>query len=335
VIETLVTEINRNYCLNLADDIIVARGGGLANMGISAGNIAMIGASHTRRISDSSAASRIKIIKGLPRWTSDENAVTEISSALSLAGLSEKDCVYFDLFSNTTFLGTDERGLPAEPEQDKEGAWHLRGTLDVAPVRSLQRIARMAVDLVAAAGAATVIMGLPLARYVAMPCCNDESHVENYGARDFETTLRAGVAAVREALESALLGSNKTVIYLDPHTVFGGETLRDLAASGGESIWCEDDGVHLTQAACADLMAAIIGLWQPPTTASRRRIASVVPDAVPRQHGPARGTPRDGSAQSRGSFRGRAGYYGGGGNVRGGRGTGYHGVNPNRRFSPY
>jgi hypothetical protein len=249
VIETLVTEINRNYCLNLADDVIVARGGGLANMGISAGNIAMIGASHTRLISDSSAASRIKIIKGLPSWTSDEQAVTEISSALSLAGLSEKDCVYFDLFSNSTFLGTDERGLPAEPEQDEEGAWHLRGTLDVAPVRSLQRIARMAVDLVAAAGAVTVIMGLPLARYVAMPCCNDESHVENYGARDFETTLRAGVAAVREALESALLGSNKTVIYLDPHTVFGGETLRDLAASGGESIWCEDDCVHLTQAA--------------------------------------------------------------------------------------
>jgi hypothetical protein len=193
----------------------------------------------------------------------------------------------------------------------------------------------MAADLVAAAGAATVIMGLPLARYVAMPCCNDESHVDNYGARDFETMLRAGVAAVREALESALLGANKTVIYLDPHTVFSGETLRDLAASGGESIWCEDDGVHLTPTAYADLMAAIIGLWQQPTTASRRRIASVVQDAMPRQQGPVRGTLRGGSAQPRGSFRGRAGYHGGGGNARGGRGTGYLGVNPSRRFSPY
>jgi hypothetical protein len=295
----------------------------------------MIGASHTRRISDSSAASRIKLIKGLPRWTSDEHTVTDISAALSLAGLTEKDCVYFDLFSNKTFLGTDERGLPAEPEQDEEGAWHLRGTLDVAPARALQRIARMAADLVAAAGPATVIMCLPLARYVAMPCCNDESHVDNYGTRDFENTLRAGVATVREVLESALLGSNKTVIYLDPHTVFSGETLRDLTASGGESIWCEDDGVHLTPAAYANLMAAIIGLWQQPATASRRRIASVVQDAPPRQQGPVRGMLRGGNAQPRGPFRGRAGFIGGGGNVRGGRGSGYSGGISGRRFSPY
>jgi hypothetical protein len=295
----------------------------------------MIGASHTRRISDSSAASWIKLIKGLPRWTSDESTVTDIIAALSLAGLSEKDCVYLDLFSNKTFLGTDERGLPAEPEQDEEGAWHLHGTLDVAPGRSLQRIARMAADLVAAAGPATAIVSLPLATYVVMLCCNDESHVDNFGARDFETTLRAGVAAVREVLESALLGSNKTIIYLDPHTVFSGDNLRDLTASGGESIWCEEDGVHLTPAAYADLMAAIIGMWQQPSTASRRRIASVVQDAPQRQQGPVRGTQRSGGAQPRGFLRGRAGYIGGGGSVRGGRGSRYHGGNSRRRFSPY
>jgi hypothetical protein len=83
------------------------------------------------------------------------------------------------------------------------------GTLDVAPARSLQRIAKMAADLVAAAGPATVIMSLPLARYVVMPCCNDESHVDNFGARDFETTLRAGVATVREALESLSSGQTR------------------------------------------------------------------------------------------------------------------------------
>jgi hypothetical protein len=193
----------------------------------------------------------------------------------------------------------------------------------------------MAADLAAAAGPAPVIVSLPLARYVLMPCCNDESHVDNFGAWDFKTTLKAGVSAVRDVLESALNGSNKTIIYLDPHTVFSGDNLRDLTASGGESIWCKDDSLHLTPAAYADLMAAIIGMWQQPATAIRRRIASVVQDAPQRQQGPARGTQRGGGAQPRGLFRGRAGNIGGGGGKRGGRGSGYQGGKSGRRFSPY
>jgi hypothetical protein len=193
----------------------------------------------------------------------------------------------------------------------------------------------MAAELVAAAGPATVIVSLLLVRYVIMPCCNDESHVDNFGAQDFKTTLKAGGGAVRDMLESALNGSNKTIIYLDPHTVFSGDNLRDLTASGGESIWCEDDGVHLTLAAYAGLMVAIIRMWQQPATASRRRIASMVQDAPQRQQGPTRGTQRGGGAQPRGFFRGRAGNIGGGGGVRGGRGSGYQGGNSGRRFSPY
>jgi hypothetical protein len=126
----------------------------------------MFGASHTRRMTDSDTASRIKLVQGLPRWTSDGSMLTECVQILTQAELTSIDCVFLDIFSNTTYLGTDERGLPAEPQQDEEGGWHLPGTLDVAPARALRRMVRMATELAIAAGPALVIVCLPLPRYV-------------------------------------------------------------------------------------------------------------------------------------------------------------------------
>jgi hypothetical protein len=192
IVTTLVMELNRNYFLGLSEGNSVAHGGGLARMGTSAGTLIMIGASHTRRMTDSDAASRIKLMQGLPRWTSDGSQMTECVQILTQAELTSSDCVFLDIFSNNMFLGTDERRLPAEPEQDEEGGWHVHGTLDVAPARAIWRVARMATELVIAAGPALVILCLPLPRYVLMPCCNDGSHIDNFDTAGYKAILRSG-----------------------------------------------------------------------------------------------------------------------------------------------
>jgi hypothetical protein len=109
IVTTLVTDLNRNYVLGLSENISVARGGGLALVGTSAGTMVMIGASHTRRMTDSSAASHINLMQGLPRWTSDGSCAAECIEILAQAELTSSDCVYLDIFSNNTYLGTDDR----------------------------------------------------------------------------------------------------------------------------------------------------------------------------------------------------------------------------------
>jgi hypothetical protein len=331
-VTALVTELNRNYFLGLSENISVARGGGLASVGTSAGKIAMIGASHTRRMTDSGAASRVNLMQGLPRWTSDGSCVTNCVEIISQAELTSNDCIYLDLFSNSTFLGTDERGLPSEPEQDEEGGWHIAGTLDVAPARALQRIAKWAAELAVAAGPALVIVALPLSRYVMMPCCNDDQHIDNFDSAGYDGILRGGQEAVKEALERALAGSNQRILYFDPHVVFGDGPLRDLSSSGGDSIWLEDDAVHLTSTAYEDIFTAVVGLWQQPTTVGRRRVASLVQETVQQRRGGADSQP-GGRGGPRGGYRGRPGNPGSG-RARytgGGRGGGFQG----RRFNPY
>jgi hypothetical protein len=126
----------------------------------------------------------------------------------------------------------------------------------VAPTRALRRTARMATELAIAAGPALVIVCLPLPRYVLMPCCNDDTHIDNFDTAGYKAILRSGQTAVKEALEEAMA----RVLYLDPLVAFGDSPLREMSTVGGDLIWCEDDAVHLTPAAYGDVMAVVIGL---------------------------------------------------------------------------
>jgi hypothetical protein len=120
--------------------------------------------------------------------------------------------------------------------------------------------------------------------------------------------------------------------------IFGEGPLCELATMGGESIWSEEEGVHLTPAAYDDIMAAVVGLWQQPTTASRRRVASLVQEAVaaPQRGG---GVVRAGGIRE--SLRGARGGYGGnrGRGASTGSGRCYNGGRTDgslgRRFTPY
>jgi hypothetical protein len=141
-----------------------------------------------------------------------------------------------------------------------------------------------------------------------------------------------------------MAGCNARVLYFDPLVVFGDSLLRELSTVGGDSIWCEEDAVHLTTAAYSDIMAAVIGLWQQPSMAGRRRVASLIQDLAPHRGGG--GATR--GANGRGGHRGNRGGFGGSGlgfgsGYGGGQGYGRRGSvggwrgdgSQGRRFTPY
>jgi hypothetical protein len=165
-----------------------------------------------------------------------------------------------DIFSNSMYMGSTEDGLPTPAFRDEEGKYHVSGYMDVAPTAALRRLAGMGKRLAEAAGNAATIFMLPLPRYVAAPCCEDDSHIENFVADDYEDMLRSGPEEVAAAVEREMTGSNKSYTVLDPVASFKGESLKALTTTNGASIWLQDDPVHLTPAAYAELTAAICNL---------------------------------------------------------------------------
>ena len=190
--------------------------------------------------------------------TNAEQNILQLASELAKLGLAKEDCVYIDALSSQLFMGSNEDGLPTEPERDGEGKWHITGSLVAAPKPRLKKILQQLTLLWEACGDETLVCSLPLGRYISGKCFSDEGHLENRGDEDFGQILSSAISSCWGCLEAAFPGSvvfNPTDSFAD-----GDGDLASLISSAGISIWLEDDPVHLTNAAYEDIAASLVKL---------------------------------------------------------------------------
>jgi hypothetical protein len=329
IVGQLILDLNKFYCLNLDVNYNPLPGAGASSQGAEQGRVAFIGASHAAKVSALAAARHKGFIPNLPRWTPDQQNCNTTIEKLKELKLGPANYLILDIFSNSIYMGSTEDGLPTPAFRDEEGKYHVSGHMDVAPTAALRPLAGMGKRLAEAAGKAATIFVLPLPRYVAAPCCEDDSHIENFVADDYEDMLRSGPKEVAAAVEREMTGSNKSYTVLDPVASFKGESLKALTTTNGASIWLQDDPVHLTPAAYAELTAAICNLVSVSLPPGRKRIASVVKESTNVGGRGGRGGP---SGSAHGGFRGniRGGWRGSRGRgAGGGASTGF------QRFTPY
>jgi hypothetical protein len=274
ILGQLILDLNQYYCLNLDVNYNPMRGAGASSQGAEQGQVVLIGASHAAKVSALAVARHMGFIPNLPGWTPDQQICNATTEKLKELKLGPADYLIF--FSNSVYMGSNEDGLPTPAFRDEEGRYHVPGYMDVAPTAVLRRLAGMGRRLAEAAGNAATIFLLPLPRYVAAPCCEDEGHIENFVADNYEDMLRSGPEEAAAAVEKEMTGSNKSFIILDPTASFKGETLKALTSTNGASIWLQDDPVHLALAAYVELTAAICNLVSVSLPPGRKRIASVV-----------------------------------------------------------
>jgi hypothetical protein len=245
------------------------------------------------------------VLDGVPKWKNSPEIIEKIKTVLSESEITERDCVVIDLFSNIVFTGTSPDGIPVQAFQDEEGLYHIEGSLDVAPEKALAKAAGVAADLIAAAGPALILVLLPIPRYVVSPCCYDAGHVENFRDSGYANIFGEAAAAVIRAVSATTAKQNKRVDFLAPMTIFSGDSLQLLTTSTGESIWRDDDAVHLSPEAYDDLATKILGMWRSADCTGRRRIPSLVlEDQTERGGGGRRDYLRGGYGGGRGYNRG-------------------------------
>ena len=240
----------------------------------------MIGSSHTNRLSALVPASLETEYLKLPSQsqTNVEQRFEQLAISIASFGLSPGYFVYIDALSNQIFMGSDEDGLPVEPKKDGSNAWHISGSLTVAPKPRVKKLLNQLECLKEACGGASLVCGLPLARYVRQKCCHCKTHLDNFGEDDYEQILLSAATLSKVCLSATFPGAT----IFDPMESFAtSETgLADLHSSAGVSIWSDADPVHLTNAAYGDIAASLVKLVSSTTTVStsqpRNRLESVV-----------------------------------------------------------
>jgi hypothetical protein len=174
--------------------------------------------------------------------------------------LGPDDRVVLDLLSNSAYMGTDGDGLPTPSHREGDGSYHILGSLTTAPPTALKKALEACSPLISPIGSSSVLLVVPIPRYVVGKCCADPNHIDNFEKTDFEDDLLDAQEQHRRILSvwGAAGGLNFDII--DPSAIVHPMVplLRRRLTSRGASLWCQGDPVHLSPEAYRDLVGALM-----------------------------------------------------------------------------
>ena len=259
-----------------------------------------------------------------PGWMPDPNGIAKAAEYVKGLNPTPSDRIVIDLWSNSSFMGTDELGLPCKAyrsELDKR--YHILGPLQAAPKQVYKHVLKEAAPLLEACSGALIVLVAPFPRYVSGGCCDSSSHLVNRNSNDLDNELYKAMERGAEAAAESELSRFKVFYITD---LFECDTvLSSMVTSAGVSVWKEADPVHLTNEAYVEIGAHLLSLEDDkPAPSKRERLDSLVPAPPPKKRrgdvAPPLWVAGIASRQLRGGG-GRGRGWRGGRGLRGGRGA--------------
>ncbi len=198
---------------------------------------------------------------GFPGFKATPQALTQVVSRREELHLNPDDNLVLDLLSNSSFMGTDEEGLPTPAMVGEGGTYHIPGSLLVAPASAVTKILGNC-QQIGKLGALCqqVTLVAPILRYVTSKCCNNENHVDNYNSEEFKFEIIVGIEMQKSLLEGwatklnlnfCLIDATELVDPVDP-------VLRNRQTRSGIPLWTTWDLAHLVHEAYQEMADSIL-----------------------------------------------------------------------------
>ncbi len=151
------------------------------------GHIFIIRASHMSRMAEFLPVESISL--GYPGFRAEKTKTEGLGRSIEGKSLGETDTVSLNLLSNAAFMGLDANGLLTPAVRAGDGSYHITGALTTAPPTTLKRLLANCGALGSALGGARILLICSVLRYVFTQCCDDPSHIINFGNEDDEEEL--------------------------------------------------------------------------------------------------------------------------------------------------
>jgi hypothetical protein len=240
LIGALITELNNLYNLGLGTDTIHDR---LIDQQDTATirRYLFIGGSHAATEGNVMADRGHEVIVcAVSGWRPNKTAVEEMSARVeeALLELSPNDVIVLHLFDNVAYMARSEEGGDLPIRQFINGEYHVEGDLVLAGKDRLFMFFKNALPLLKLLEGRKVIFLIPLPRYLAVGCCDDDEHAPNRADPGFEASIRAGLAEVRGHFKDFLFSNNLRFKILNPGLCV------PVSSEDGDPMWSEEDPVH-------------------------------------------------------------------------------------------
>jgi uncharacterized membrane protein YgcG len=169
----------------------------------------IIGGSHANNLANAAAALGLDVYKHTKSgWKLTKENVDNLLPDLkdTLGSVPPDTPVVLFCLDNSCFMGLDEDGSmnPISKCVEGDDGYHVKGALVVAPDRSLRQALEQEKRIIAECGNHPVFVISPWLRFARCPCCNELTHVTNFGDPDFIATLLADLTKLRYHIRKEL-----------------------------------------------------------------------------------------------------------------------------------
>jgi hypothetical protein len=218
--------------------------------------VILIGASHTKRMAGSSAFKNHTVVDlSVPGWKPDTKNIEKLRIQLAQVNPGSSDFIVIDPLSNSAFCGTGDDGAPVQLSRDSNGKYHCPGSLSVITSHMIKK-AMSSFNPVVETLKLFIIS--PVLRYVSAKCCEDQSHIDNFGTRGLQRDLINGLENILELIQGwgehypehfEIIDTNETLV---PSAEYWAE-----APFNGEPLWQPGNPVHLLARAYDELATKV------------------------------------------------------------------------------
>jgi hypothetical protein len=293
IIETLISELNSTYSLNLDLDINLTRS--TAQVEVTAPvtpTAIIIGHSNAARLalllSEAGATTHHITV---PSWQPNAGTIATACEELSKIEFADKSSsiiILYNLDSSAyraaTMDGDNPQLVPAR-QLNGGGGYHLDGELVITPKEIFQKILKVCVPLLQLHPEVQKLVLSPSPRYWLTKCCEEPGHIPNFNQPEYEEEMFSGLASLRRVIKDYLFMQHiSNFRVLNPFLVFAdtsGRAIQQEAIDAVRDIWGPDP-VH-PSLDCMDKLATKIMsiVTGEENSAETTSTASVAPKAIP------------------------------------------------------
>jgi hypothetical protein len=165
------------------------------------------------------------------------------------------------IYDNNCFFSVAGDGTKVLPVRGVDNRYHVDGKLEVADHATVKLLVNTSTPLLRAGGDSEKIILSPLPRYI-LPCCGDESHVNNRKENSFKVAMSEGLGEIRRSLKDLIFGKKiRNFKVLDPMLLLDSDN-NDVGDWARESkkLW-QSDPVHLTPGGYVALMEGLMKIY--------------------------------------------------------------------------
>jgi hypothetical protein len=239
IIDSIIVELNTKFHTELARSSDFIEDEPFDYVEACAGmRLIIVGASHANRLAGILDDLELNVVDlTTPGWSVTEQSVTDLTDHLADVLREHTDLqnvIIYHLFDNSAYHGVED-GSVIPPVKGGDNRYHILGELALVDRQEFKKIFNCSTPLLRAGGEATKVLLSPLLRYSANKCCEDPTHIVNFGDIAYYSGLGEKLADIKHWLKEFTFGKRiRNAKVLNPNKILeGGGARRNQTCPAG------------------------------------------------------------------------------------------------------